>query len=170
MSLTGIYRKTEKGNEEIKSRTHGLSMRLRPLLILIDGKSSVEDMVRRSPLGAELIPQLQQLVDGGFVEPASAATEAPVAATPAPAAAPAAAGLPASANIVDLVKARRGAVKALHDVLGPMADDFGVRVERAKSPAELLATLETVLKAVESMSGRRAAEKLSALLAAALVG
>lgn len=174
MSLSGAFRKTEKGNEEIKSRAHGLSMRLRPLLILVDGKSTVDELVRRSPLGAELVPQLQQLVDGGFIEPVGAGSSPPAPDAPAPAPAPAAsaagpAGLPASTKVGDLAKARRGALRALHDVLGPMADDFGVRVERAKTPAELLATLESILKLVEGMSGRRTAERLSGLLAAALV-
>ena len=38
------YAKTPKGQDEIAHRTHGLGLRARRLLILVDGQRSVEDL------------------------------------------------------------------------------------------------------------------------------
>lgn len=48
--------KTEKGTEELQSRTHGLDRNLRPVLILVDGQSTVEQVIEK---GAGL-PDLEQ--------------------------------------------------------------------------------------------------------------
>lgn len=43
------FQKTDKGREEIATRRHGLSLRLRSILLLIDGKKSGEDLLRAYP-------------------------------------------------------------------------------------------------------------------------
>lgn len=147
MSLTGIFRKTDKGSEEMKSRAHGLPNRMRPLLILVDGKLSAEELSRRAPDPVAAVEQLQALLDGGFIEAVGgAAAAAPVAA---------AADLPAT---------RRRVVKALYDNLGPDADGMAVRVEKAATPEDLHAAIEWALKGVEAMRGARGVEKVRAAI------
>lgn len=165
MSLAGIYRKTDKGAEEIKSRAHGLPSRIRPLLILIDGKLAVEDLLRRAPDRAVVGEQLQTLAAGGFIEPLAAAVVPPA---PTPVAAVAA--MPAATAIADLAAARRRAVKVLYDSMGPEADGFAVRIEKTATAVDLLGTVESVLKSVEVMRGTRGAEKIRAALLAGLSG
>jgi hypothetical protein len=80
-----VYAKTPQGSDEIATRRHGLSMRVRQLLILIDGRRSVADLVRMVPDG-ELRANLSLLHEQGFVEVAAAGAPAPL---PAPAAGPA---------------------------------------------------------------------------------
>ena len=54
MEATALALKTEKGQEEIRSRAHGLSQKLRTLLIMVDGKSTVGDLLARFPGVAEI--------------------------------------------------------------------------------------------------------------------
>jgi hypothetical protein len=63
-----IYRKTQKGREEMQHRIHGLPPRLRKALIIIDGKASFGEL--REPLAllgdpTEIVGRLSDL---GFVE------------------------------------------------------------------------------------------------------
>lgn len=63
------FQKTDKGREEIATRRHGLSLRLRSILLLIDGKKSVEDLLRTYP-GLGLTEALLADLEGqGFVTP-----------------------------------------------------------------------------------------------------
>jgi hypothetical protein len=88
-----VCAKTPKGQEEVERRAHGLSPRLRQMLIMMDGRRDVVALQAVFP--PELVPGLvQQLIDGGFVtaqEHAPAAS--PVTAT-APRAAPPSAPAP----------------------------------------------------------------------------
>lgn len=52
-----VFAKTPQGSDEIATRRHGLSMRMRQLLILIDGRRTVADLARLisdKDLGASL--------------------------------------------------------------------------------------------------------------------
>ena len=61
-----IYNKTALAHEELATRSHGLSPRLRQLLILIDGQRSEEQLVRLIPR-AEFDEYLPMLEAGGFI-------------------------------------------------------------------------------------------------------
>lgn len=64
---TATLDKTEKGRDEISHRSHRLTPRLRTMLLLVDGKTSVEMLLKKVSglgLGAD---SLQELVDQGFV-------------------------------------------------------------------------------------------------------
>lgn len=57
------FQKTDKGREEIATRRHGLSLRLRSVLLLIDGKKSGADLLRAYPglgLSEALLADLEQ--------------------------------------------------------------------------------------------------------------
>ncbi len=81
MDRNAVLVKTGKGAEEVKSRTFGLAARLRSVLIMVDGNSTVEDYVTRFGAIPDIEGSLQQLLDQGFVEArASTAAAPPVAA------------------------------------------------------------------------------------------
>ncbi|KPC49352.1 hypothetical protein [Amantichitinum ursilacus] len=84
--LDVIYRKTERGVEEITTRASGLSLKLRQLLIMIDGKTPNHAL----PLAMdekELVHRLLELEWDGLIE-RHGSMPAPKAAAPAPAAMP----------------------------------------------------------------------------------
>ncbi|GAB3490437.1 hypothetical protein GCM10027399_07570 [Curvibacter fontanus] len=69
MDTSLILVKTDKGVEEIRSRSFGLSQTLRALLIMADGSISMSGLLHRtaqSPLARE---NIEWLVSEGFVEP-----------------------------------------------------------------------------------------------------
>jgi len=66
MSAPLIYVKTPKGIEEINNRTHGLSQRARQMLIMMDGKRSLSDVVAIIPED-EVDTLLATLIADGFV-------------------------------------------------------------------------------------------------------
>lgn len=80
--LNSIYDKTEKGREEIATRKHHLANRLRTLLVMVDGKQSATDLLKKvSALGFDE-NNVQELLDQEFITVVSKAGEAPVAAAP----------------------------------------------------------------------------------------
>ena len=151
MSTQDVFQKTGKGADELRTRRHGLSPRLRQLLILIDGKRDFAELSRMLP-GAELAEYLAQLERGGFVsrpfdlhEPEA---DAGFVAAPEPAA-------PAPPPAQDDLRALRARVtRALLDTIGPNGDDFAIRIERTRSVDELRSLLPAVLSVVEACGGR----------------
>jgi len=63
-----VLTKTGKGHDEVKSRTHGLSQKLRTLLITVDGSATVGELIARLGGAAEIETNLRALIDQGFVE------------------------------------------------------------------------------------------------------
>ena len=78
-----VFHKTPKGVEEMEKRNHGLTPKVRRLLIMIDGKRSV-DTLREMALADDLSHTLGVLEEEGFIEVAGVAT-AGGATVPAPA-------------------------------------------------------------------------------------
>ena len=70
--------KSPKGQHEIEHRTHGLTPRMRQMLIMMDGRRDMAALQTVFP--PELVPGLmQQLLDSGFVTELAAAPAAAVA-------------------------------------------------------------------------------------------
>lgn len=67
MELDAVLFKTDKGLEEVRNRSLGLSPRLRSLLVMVDGRLRVTDLIERArSLGGS--PELvEQLVTQGLV-------------------------------------------------------------------------------------------------------
>ncbi len=66
-----IFDKTDKGREEIVTRKYHLALRLRTLLVLMDGKHSVEDLLPKvSGLGLNQ-QSIDELLENGFIHAAS---------------------------------------------------------------------------------------------------
>jgi hypothetical protein len=160
--MATIYRKTAKGHSEIETRAHRLSLRLRSALIMVDGRRSDDEVHKLMPQHAE--DTLQQLVEQGFIEiigitqdalPARApAPMQPAAATPAPAAPLA---VPPSMPPRDFATTRLQAVRLFTEMVGPMAEALAMKMERARSPDELVPLMQTAQRIIGNARGGAAA-------------
>ena len=172
MAEQGIYRKTDKGRDEIATRANKLGLRERTMLIMVDDKTSRAGLLaKNSHPTSEGI--LDDLLAGGYIEivggtvtaasapPPSAPAPVQAPAAPAPVqAAPAAAAAPAAPPVeVSMQSASRYACRALVTLLGPGADDLTALIEKCKTVEELTARLEKCRDVVQGMSGRRKAEE-----------
>lgn len=159
--MATVYRKTPKGIQEIETRAFRLTPRLRSALILVDGRRSDADLRKLVTVGFD--EAIDVLVQQGFIElTGEVPTPRPaVAAAPTVPAAPAAPDLrpPAApaGTAGDFAALRRDAVKDLNDLLGPMAESLAIRMERARSGAELAPLLETAESLIASARGPAAA-------------
>lgn len=147
-----VYRKSALGADALARRDATLGMRLRSLLILVDGKRSTDELARLSGSPAEVQQSFAQLLELGMIEPLSPPAAAGDAAS---AAAPSAATMPA--RIVTLAEAQRAAVRGLTNLLGPTADDLCLRIEGARTAPDLLAVIKRAEIAVRTARGAQAA-------------
>lgn len=155
-----VYRKSARGAEALARRDPALTLKLRSLLIMVDGKRHAEELARISPAGAETAQLLSQLDDLGMIEPATApARAAQEAAAGAPPELPPATPAPAAIEVrnVPLPEAKRAAVRRLTDLLGPMGEDLCLRLESARTAQDLLAVLKRAETMVRSVRGGEAA-------------
>lgn len=147
MDRNAILVKTGKGAEEVKSRAYGLTARLRSVLIMVDGNSTVTDYVARFGAIPDIEKTLQMLLDQGYLE-----SRAPVSPPPLPTA-PAAASAPPAPP-----ETRKEAVGQLSRILlesmGPDADAFTGLIERAKTRVEFGEAVERCAHVLESLGTR----------------
>ncbi len=98
MAEQGIYRKTDKGRDEIATRANKLGLRERTMLIMVDDKTSRAGLLaKNSHPTSEGI--LDDLLAGGYIEIVGGtvtAASAPPPSAPAPLAGPG--GFPAGAG------------------------------------------------------------------------
>jgi hypothetical protein len=71
--VSGIYHKTTKGQSEIESRSHGLSMQQRRVLILVNGSNDTAELKRMS-LCENVVEILETLSAGDFIDNDSSST------------------------------------------------------------------------------------------------
>ena len=178
MNTKLIYAKTPKGVAEIGNRSGGLSMAVRRVLIMTDGKRSVGEL--QAMLGAtDTGDILAMLAELGHVQVAAGA----------PAAAPMIPGLngaintsvnapmtvpmsPSGADMLDVAtqssrpeerlllpldEVRRRAVRELTDRLGPLAESLAVRIEQCRTAEELRSRIRDAERLVAGMMGESAA-------------
>ncbi len=68
MDRSAIVAKTRKGEEAIQNRSHGLDRNLRYVLILIDGKTSVQQLVEeKGAVLPDVGASLRALAEQGFI-------------------------------------------------------------------------------------------------------
>jgi len=150
MDRSTVLVKTDKGTEEVKARTYGLAARLRSVLIMVDGKSTVADYIARFGAIPDIDGSLQMLLDQGFLEARAA---------PAPQAAPAAG---TSASRADALAELRILIT---DALGPMSDPLTMAIDRAKTRADFATAAERSAQYLDNMGarGKATAGKVRAL-------
>lgn len=150
--MSTVYRKTAKGQAEIETRAHRLPPRLRGALILVDGRRGDDELLRMIP--GDAADTLLQLRDGGFIE-VLAERHDPVPAPRAPDRAGPATE-PRREPSFDVL--RRDAVRALNEHLGPAAESVTMKVERAKTMAELRPLLVNAATLLRTLRGAAAAD------------
>lgn len=161
------YRKSDKGAEAIASRLHGLSPRLRSLLIVVDGKKSGQDLLKFAANLGDADAMLAELVDGDFIEPVPGTDTSgshPPGGTSVPAPIQQAVAEPSEAPAttrpsIPLPEAKRLAVRLLNDLMGPTAEDVCIAIESAKNPDQFMTAVRKAHSRVQAFRGEGAATK-----------
>ena len=147
MDQTGIYTKTAAGSDELKTRAHGLSMRLRAILIMVDGTRTVAQL-REAAAGLGAPPDcLDTLLAAGLVAvrpPVPAVQPVPVAS-----ASPSAGGSGAER----FVAAQKDMVERAVDAMGMRSFFFTLKLEKCYTTDDLRALLPELIKSVAKARG-----------------
>ncbi len=150
-----VYAKTAQGAAEVSTRAAGLSLTARRVLIMIDGKRSVAELVPYANPN-DIGTVIEQLEGKGLVYPAHAVDIAP----PPPVAAP-----PEPLEVSDdrtlaanFDALKRRAVRELSDRLGPDAEVIGMRIEHTKTTDELRVRLQEAERLVAGLLGEAQAQ------------
>lgn len=153
MDLKAVYKKTQKGQEEMAHRTV-LGMRERTLLVMVDGKTIAADLLARAQHMPDPQGLLAKLIDGGFIAP-----EVPSVVAAVPAAAPAPPASAAPLPPPSMQEAVRFAQRFLYDSLGPDGDMLSEAIEKCKTLPELRARLEKTRDVLHATGKKRKAEE-----------
>lgn len=149
MDKGAIVRKTDKGEEEIRTRSHGLEKELRHVLILVDGRSSVAQLAQKGP-GWDVEGRLVELAKQGFVTIQ---------------------GLSEETLNADVGTIREKLVQIAEEVLG---GDSAKVVQKLKAAPEnregLLETVSQCKKMVKLLIDEKKAEQLQSRCQAVLAG
>jgi hypothetical protein len=166
-----VFVKTEKGRSEIETREYNINFKLRIALILVNGKSTVGEMLPKIPGDGTLL--LESLQRDGFIATAggnaptvSAAPSAPVAqsAPNSTSAGPASTSSNTAAEKIEfnLDTAKRQAVKVIESVLGPGGESMAMAIERCKSREDFEKQAKRALEIISRVGGpRKVAEFLA---------
>jgi hypothetical protein len=170
MSDELIYVKSQKGMEEIDKRSHGLPPRARQVLILLDGKRTIDDVAEMLS-GDETLVLLDDLFAKGFIEEQQGASEAkvpqtkpaaPAKAAPKPVAAKPAATQPKVQDALPQNEAERLEMaknfmrNTVRTFLGGMGSGFISHVDQCNSIEELRRNFGPWKEAIElSRDGRK---------------
>lgn len=164
---TAVYDKTAKGREEIATRVYRLAPRLRTLLVMVDGKHPMGDLLANvAGLGLNET-SVTDLLEEGFIVPASAVPPAPQPqARPSPPAAPAAA---APSNLAEQYQSLYVFYnQTIKSTMGLRGFPLQLKVEKAANVDDMRALrlpfLEAALKAKGSDAARLLRERLDQLL------
>jgi hypothetical protein len=144
-----IYRKTEKGHIEIKTRANRLAQRLRAVLILIDGKTTDDDLIRMILGDTEEI--LQTLLNMAYIEVISVSREVPIPPEVVESHKAPAQSVPTSP--VSFQTHRLQALRFLNDQLGPEAESIAIRIEKTKNWDECRPVLLVAQQAISLSRG-----------------
>jgi hypothetical protein len=162
-----VYRKTDAGHAEIRSRALGLDARTRGLLILINGELTVGELATR--VGFDPIEALVRFVGAGLVERVAGVAPKlrpapPTAPKPAPPPPAPPAGPPELAP-ADMAAAWRRAVVELVPHYGPDAEQVAAPLRSAATPEQFAAALALVRDKLSVFLGRKGAEQMARRIA-----
>lgn len=133
MDGTDVYSKTPKGIAEISLRSAQLAMMARRVLIMIDGKRSVDELVSqlRSDDVATAVAQLENL--GLIQRVASHPLDVPTVAGRELEGPTTSGGAIDDTTAMTLEEAKRRAVRELTDRFGPGAETLAMRIEQCRT-------------------------------------
>jgi hypothetical protein len=163
-----VFRKTDAGHAEIRSRALGFDARTRGLLILVNGELTVGELAAR--IGFDPAETMVRFVGAGLVERvASAAPKLRPAPITAPAAvkppAPPAPAAPAELVPADTGAAWRRALVELAPHYGPDAEGVAAPLRSAATPQQFAAALAEVRDRLSVFLGRKGAEQVARRIA-----
>lgn len=141
MNLQAILAKTAKGTEELETRKYKLDQRTRALLIVVNGKSSVTELLKKFEQMGDVTPMLEKLLADGFI--ADGAGAAPAAAAAAPAG--------------DHKAARAQLAHEVTEALGPDGDTISEQIEKCGSMQDLKNYVDTKRAMLEAVLGKKGA-------------
>jgi hypothetical protein len=160
MHSNTIVIKTAKGREEVETRQHGLPVRLRALLIPINGVKSVGDISRAHPSGTQCLEWMDQLLEQGFVEIAGSQTvSAHTAPTPAIAPQPPPNTAPPANDAVKITLVKRYLADFVHNTLGFMGGDIVTRIQATDNLPELQSIARSCVEVVTAVAGAKKAQQ-----------
>lgn len=144
MNLQAVLSKTAKGVEEFETRKYKLDQRSRALLIVVNGKSTAGELLKKFEAMADATKLLEQLLANGFIEEGGAAPAA-------------AAAVPAAPAAGDFKSVRARLSRAMTDILGPAGDSITEQLEACASAQDLKNFLDTKRAMLDAALGRKAA-------------
>lgn len=157
-----IFDKTDKGREEIATRKHQLATRLRTLLVMVDGKQSDEDLLKKvAGLGLNE-ESMSELLKNGFIQLVAQLQPAPV--TPIPVQAPAASHVTLADEISDGSSQFQAIyqfyTETIKGTIGLRGYSLQLKVEKAGSIDDFRALRDPYLEAVLKAKGNEVARSL----------
>jgi len=165
-----IYAKTPKGVAEVAARTAQLSMTTRRVLIMMDGKRTVDELSMLVRPG-EIEAIVDQLESAGLAQKAAGSVPAAPVPVPVPAtvngrdaepAAPTTISTPVmddrDLTPITLEEAKRRAVRELNDRLGPEAEVVAIRIENCRNIEEFRERVREAERFVTAALGAGAAQ------------
>lgn len=155
MNPTDIASKTEKGREEIATRCHGLSSRLRQLLLIIDGTMSAASIAQRQFDAEECLAQMRELLSQGYIT-LDGGGEGAIEPSAPPPRAPGGTSIPEADR---LERAKRYLSEFVRGTLGPDANKVIERIRACGNRSELDALAQSCAKVVTAVAGQRKAEQ-----------
>lgn len=159
--MTRIFRKTDKGVDEIATRANRLVPRLRTALILVDGtrnEAELSSLIKPQP--AETLEELLTL---GYIEVAAVAEAAVKKA--ADELAPKKASAETAGTEKNFASFRAEAVRAFNDLTGPAGEALAMKMEKAASREQLGPLLQTAYQIIGTSRGQQAATEFKARFA-----
>jgi len=151
-----IFDKTEKGREEIATRKYHLAPRLRTLLLLIDGKQHMDEVLKKvAGLGLNQ-DNIAELLHQGFIHPVASAPAPADASTPPPA--QPASVLPEGETQFEAIY--HFYTETIKSMIGLRGYGLQLKVERASSIAEFRELRQPYLEAVLKAKGNEIARSL----------
>ena len=150
MQDTTVYRKTDKGTAEIERRAHGLGMKLRRALIVIDGNKDIAELsVLMRPGEAE--ETCEQLAAEGFIEivPAYELDPARIA------------YVPAANDLQVLAEVKQRAINEINHRIGPVATLLMNEIDGCSSAHELRLKLRNIENVLVNFLGQASGEELA---------
>jgi hypothetical protein len=145
MSNNAVYRRTSKGEEVINKRTLNLPVKLRSLLIMVNGKKSGMELGQDCAQLGDIAVMLAELIRQGCIEQAPA-----VKVTPEPA---------RHATHGLNVKAKQFMTSYLYGKLGPESETMVHRIEKCKNNSDLSRLLDDCRAILRSVGKAADAEE-----------
>jgi hypothetical protein len=154
-----VLRKTESGLAAIKVFDRSLVPKARTLLILIDGKKTVQELRKFSPDPTQISGLISELMAAGYIRLDDVA--APVA---NPEIIPTTAVAPklVSGSLPDLKIPIRKVTRALEELLGPTSEGLCLQIEKCKTLEELNAKIQSMRTVVAQSRSEKKAEEFIA--------